>query len=53
MNQDILEQESLVIGALLHSAELFTECDLQPNDFSSVEHRQYLSAYKRPLQKIT
>lgn len=51
MNQDILEQESLVIGALLHSAELFTECDLQPDDFSSVEHRQYFECVQKAAAK--
>lgn len=41
MNKDILEQESLVIGVLLNNADLFSECDLQPSDFSSTEHRKY------------
>ena len=36
MNKDILEQESLVIGVLLNNADLFTECDLQHSDFTSV-----------------
>lgn len=51
MISDIIEQESLVIGALLHSPELFTECDLQPNDFSSVEHRQYFECVQKAAAK--
>lgn len=51
MISDIMEQESLVIGALLHSPELFTECDLQPNDFSSVEHRQYFECVQKAAAK--
>lgn len=51
MNNDILEQESLVIGVLLNNADLFTECDLQPSDFSSVEHRQYYECVQKAAAK--
>ena len=51
MSNDILEQESLVIGVLLNNADLFTECDLQPSDFSSVEHRQYYECVQKAAAK--
>lgn len=51
MNKDILEQESLVIGVLLNNADLFTECDLQPSDFTSVEHRQYYECVQKAAAK--
>ena len=51
MNKDILEQESLVIGVLLNNADLFTECDLQPSDFSSTEHRQYYECVQKAAAK--
>lgn len=51
MKNDILEQESLVIGVLLNNADLFTECDLQPSDFSSVEHRQYYECVQKAAAK--
>lgn len=51
MKKDILEQESLVIGVLLNNADLFTECDLQPSDFTSVEHRQYYECVQKAAAK--
>ena len=51
MNKDILEQESLVIGVLLNNADLFTECDLQPSDFTSSEHRQYYECVQKAAAK--
>lgn len=51
MNKDILEQESLVIGVLLNNADLFAECDLQPSDFSSVEHRQYYECVQKAASR--
>lgn len=44
MIEDILEQEALIIGSLLVSPERFSDCDLQPSDFSSYEHKQYFEA---------
>lgn len=44
MIEDILEQECLVIGTLLNNPGKFSDCDLQPSDFSSYEHRQYFEA---------
>ena len=51
MNKDILEQESLVIGVLLNNADLFTECDLQPSDFTSTEHKQYYECVQKAAAK--
>lgn len=48
---DILEQESLVIGVLLNNADLFTECHLQPSDFSSFEHKQYYECVQKAAAK--
>jgi replicative DNA helicase len=41
MIEDILEQEALVIGSLMNNSERLDETDLTPEDFSSVEHKQY------------
>jgi len=42
MIEDILEQEALLIGSLMQNSERIDICDLTPEDFSSVEHRQYM-----------
>ena len=42
MIEDILEQEALVIGSLMQNSERLDDCDLTPEDMSSVEHKTYL-----------
>lgn len=40
--EDILEQESLVLGSLMQNSERIDICELTPEDFTSAEHRQYM-----------
>lgn len=42
MIEDILEQESLVLGSLMQNSERIDICELTPEDFTSAEHRQYM-----------
>lgn len=41
MIEDIIEQEALVIGAILAEPSMLDDCSLTPDDFSSVEHKTY------------
>lgn len=41
MIEDILEQEALLIGAILSSPEKLDDTNLSPEDFSSQEHKIY------------
>ena len=41
MIEDIIEQEALVIGAILADPSMLDDCSLTPDDFSSVEHKTY------------
>lgn len=41
MIEDILEQEALLIGAILASPEKLDDTNLSPDDFSSQEHKTY------------
>ena len=41
MIEDILEQEALLIGAILASPEKLDNTNLSPDDFSSQEHKTY------------
>lgn len=44
MNHDVLEQEALLIGALLVSPELLVELELKESDFGAVDYQMYYSA---------
>jgi len=53
MIEDILEQEALVIGSLMQNSERLDDCDLTPEDMSSVEHRTYLECILACTRNLT
>lgn len=51
MIEDILEQEALVIGCILATPSMLDECNLTPEDFSSVEHKTYFKCIQQCAAK--
>lgn len=51
MIEDILEQEALVIGAILSEPSMLDDCSLTPDDFNSVEHKTYFKCIQRCAAK--
>ena len=52
MNVDIIDQERLLIGAILVNPELISEFNMQPADFGHADSRLYYEAIQETVLRI-